>query len=143
MLLLSAGTPMWVMGDEFARTQHGDDNPYNVDSEVTWVDWSVADAQPELTEFVRTLVGLRRENPPRDFEFYGIGRDVDEGSESRSIAWHANGLYVMANAWWEPLQFEVQREGEWQPRLSTAGPVEQVGRSVTVPPRAIVILTQR
>lgn len=140
MLLLSAGTPMWVMGDEFARTQHGDDNPYNVDSEVTWVDWSLAGAQPELTEFVRALVNLRRHHPPQDFEFFGVGAHVDVGTESRSIAWSANGLYVMANAWWEPLRFEVQREGEWQPALSTAESVEQVGASVTVPARSITVL---
>ncbi len=143
MLLLSAGTPMWVMGDEFARTQHGDDNPYNVDSEVTWVDWSLVDAQPSLTEFVKALVALRRDHPPQDFEFHGVGAEVDDGSESRSIAWYANGLYVMVNAWWEPLQFEVQSEGEWQPSLSTAGDVEQVGRNVTVPARSIVVLSRR
>jgi len=142
MLLLSAGTPMWVMGDEFARTQHGDDNPYNVDSELTWVDWSLAGARPELTEFVKSLVSLRRDHPPQDFEFYGVGAEVDEGHESRSIAWHANGLYVMASAWWEPLQFEVQQEGEWQPMLSTAESVEEVGRIVTVPARSIVVLSR-
>lgn len=140
MLLLSGGTPMWVMGDEFARTQKGDDNPYNVDSELTWVDWSLAGAQPELTEFVRSLIRLRREHPPQDFSFHGVGAELDEGHESRSLAWHANGLYVMANAWWEPLQFELQQEGEWAVALSTAEDVEQAGHSVKVPARSIVIL---
>ena len=56
MLLLSAGTPMFVMGDEFARTQGGLDNPYNIDSEVTWVDWNRLDAWAELHDFVRALV---------------------------------------------------------------------------------------
>ncbi len=142
MLLLAAGTPMWVMGDEFARTQHGDDNPYNVDSEVTWVDWSLADAQTELTDFVKALILLRRDHSPHDFEFYGVGAEVDDGHESRSIAWHANGLYVMVNAWWAPLVFEVQAQGEWQPTLSTAAGVEQDDGSVTVPARSIVVLSQ-
>ncbi|HRB02989.1 MAG TPA: alpha-amylase family glycosyl hydrolase [Ilumatobacteraceae bacterium] len=143
MLLLAAGTPMWVMGDEFARTQHGDPNPYNVDSELTWVDWSLADAQPELTKFVGALVALRRAHPPQDFEFFGVGVQVDERPESRSIAWCANGLYVMVNAWWEPLVFEVQVPGEWQSALSTAGSAEQVGATVTVPARSITVLRQR
>ena len=142
MLLLSAGTPMWVMGDEFARTQKGNDNPYNVDSELTWVNWSLAGAQPELTEFVKSLVALRNVHPPKDFEFHGVGAELDEGHESRSLAWHANGLYVMANAWWEPLQFELQREGDWGAALSTAGGVERDGGQVKVPPRSIVILTK-
>jgi glycogen operon protein len=143
ILLLSAGTPMWVMGDEFARTQNGNDNPYNIDSELTWVDWSLVDTQPELTSFVRSLVALRRDHPPHDFTCYGVGAEVDEGHESRSIAWHANGLYVMANAWWEPLQFEVQRDGDWVVTLSTADGVEQSGPRVNVPARSIVILDQR
>jgi glycogen operon protein len=134
---------MWVMGDELARTQHGHDNPYNVDGELTWVDWSQAGAQPELTEFVTALVGLRRAHPPKDFVFHGVGAEVDEGHESRSIAWQASGLYVMVNAWWEPLTFEVQEPGEWQPALATAAVVEQAGPRVTVPPRSIVVLTAR
>ena len=143
MLLLSAGTPMWVMGDEFARSQQGDDNPYNVDSELTWVDWSRAGAQPQLTEFVRSLVGLRRDHPPYDVSFYGVGAEVDEGHESRAIAWHANGLYVMANAWWEPLRFEIQQAGEWNVALSTSGEIERNDAMVTVSPRSIVILKIR
>lgn len=143
MLLLSAGTPMWVMGDEFARTQHGDENPYNVDSPVTWVDWSRAGAQPQLTEFVKSLVSLRNAHPPKEFEFYGVAADVDESHESRSIAWHANGLYVMANAWWEPLRFELQHDGDWTVSLSTAGDLERNGSQVTVPARSIVVLAQR
>ena len=39
LLLLSAGAAMFVMGDEFARTQDGDPNPYDVDGRGSWVDW--------------------------------------------------------------------------------------------------------
>ena len=53
MLLLSAGTPMFVMGDEFGRTQGGLDNPYNIDSEVTWVDWSRLETWAELHDYVQ------------------------------------------------------------------------------------------
>ena len=48
VLLLSAGTPMLVMGDEFGRTQDGHDNPYDVDGPLTWVDWSRLDEWREL-----------------------------------------------------------------------------------------------
>jgi glycogen operon protein len=140
MLLLSAGTPMWVMGDEFARTQQGHDNPYNVDGPISWVDWSQAGAQAELTEFVRALLGLRRVHPPGDFRFYGVGPLTDESHESRALAWSANGLYVMVNAWWEPLTFEVHEPGQWQQVLATAPNGQHVGPRVTVPPRGIVIL---
>ena len=55
LLLLSAGTPMFVMGDEFARTQSGHDNPYDIDGELTWVDWERLDEWTELHDFVRDL----------------------------------------------------------------------------------------
>lgn len=140
MLLLSAGTPMWVMGDEFARTQRGHDNPYDIDGPLTWVDWSRAREWTELTACFRELVALRRAHPPTDFRFYGVGPDVDDSHESRSIAWSAGGLYVMANAWWEPLTFEVQEPGEWTMRLATATPALNAARSFTLAPRSIVVL---
>jgi hypothetical protein len=43
VVLLSRGTPLFVMGDEFGRTQDGDHNPYDRDDEVTWVDWTRLD----------------------------------------------------------------------------------------------------
>ena len=52
LLLLSAGTAMFVMGDEFGRTQLGHDNPYDVDSELTWVDWSRLDEWRPLHDLV-------------------------------------------------------------------------------------------
>lgn len=135
LLLLSAGTPMWVMGDEFGRTQGGHDNPYNIDGPTTWVDWSRAADWRELTNFVRALTALRRAHPPTAFTFHGVGPEVDDTYESRSIAWSATDLYVMVNAWWEPLTFEVQAPGEWQQVLATAEP-----DGLTLAPRSIVVL---
>ena len=54
----SRGTPMLLAGDEFARTQNGNNNGYAQDSELTWVDWETAD-QP-LIEFTAALAKLRR-----------------------------------------------------------------------------------
>ena len=143
MLLLSAGTPMWVMGDEFARTQGGHDNPYDVDGPISWVDWQRALEWADLTGFVRAVVALRRECPPGgDFRFYGVGADLDETFESRSIAWCSNGLYVMVNAWWEPLTFEVQEPGDWRFELATATPTMSSPCVMTLAPRSIVVLRQ-
>ena len=134
MLLLSAGTPMFVMGDEFARTQDGLDNPYNIDSEVTWVDWARLDAWVELHDFVHALLLLRRSHPPQDFKFYGAQSAPDTSLESRSLAWTAGGLYVMANAWWEPVSFDFQEPGPWRAVLSTSGSTAQ-----SEPPPEIVV----
>jgi len=60
-LLLSFGVPMLLGGDELGRTQGGNNNAYCQDNEISWVDWSGADA--DLLSFVRRLVALRRSHP--------------------------------------------------------------------------------
>ena len=134
MLLLSAGTPMFVMGDEFGRTQDGLDNPYDIDSEVTWVDWSRLDEWAELHSYVQATLRLRRDHPPNDFRFFGAASAPDISLQSRSLAWSAGGLYVMANFWWEPVQFEFQEAGPWVEALSTA-----VSHATLVAPRSMVV----
>ena len=141
MLLLSAGTPMWVMGDEFARSQQGHDNPYNVDGPLSWVDWdSAPDAGASSPTSSRRWSHLRRAHPPTGFRFYGDRPDVDESHDSHSIAWCAGDLYVMVNAWWEPA--DVRGAGARRV-AGRAGDRRTRSRSVTgltLAPRGIVVL---
>ena len=60
-LLLSAGVPQILSGDEIGRTQHGNNNAYCQDNPTTWLDWQHTDT--ELLEFTRRLLRLRREHP--------------------------------------------------------------------------------
>ena len=63
-LLLSRGTPMLLAGDEFARTQSGNNNAYCQDNEISWVDWAGIDADGRaLAEFVQKLLMIRRALP--------------------------------------------------------------------------------
>ncbi|NLH82862.1 MAG: glycogen debranching protein GlgX [Phyllobacteriaceae bacterium] len=62
-LLLSHGTPMLLAGDEFGRTQQGNNNGYAQDGEISWVDWQIDDAGAMLTDFVRQLTALRARQP--------------------------------------------------------------------------------
>jgi isoamylase len=62
-LLLSQGTPMLLAGDEFGRTQRGNNNAYSQDNETSWVDWSLATRNAALIEFVRRLTALRETYP--------------------------------------------------------------------------------
>ena len=62
-LLLSQGTPMLLAGDEFARTQKGNNNAYCQDNEISWVDWKHDDREERLINFVRKLTGLRHRFP--------------------------------------------------------------------------------
>ncbi|HEX3861135.1 MAG TPA: glycogen debranching protein GlgX [Stellaceae bacterium] len=62
-LLLSQGTPMLLAGDEFARTQNGNNNAYCQDNEISWVDWDIAERGEALIAFVQKLTTLRRQYP--------------------------------------------------------------------------------
>jgi glycogen operon protein len=62
-LLLSQGTPMLLAGDEFARTQRGNNNAYCQDNEISWVDWTLAETNHARVRFVQSLTALRRRYP--------------------------------------------------------------------------------
>jgi len=76
-LLLSQGVPMFSHGDELGRTQKGNNNVYAHDSEISWIDWSTADAA--LIEFVASIVRLRREHPVFRRTRFFTGRLVHRG----------------------------------------------------------------
>ena len=62
-MLLSQGTPMLVMGDECGRTQQGNNNGYNQDSDISWMDWNWNEDQQKLFEFTNQLTALRQAIP--------------------------------------------------------------------------------
>ena len=62
-LLLSQGVPMICGGDEFGRSQKGNNNAYCQDNELTWFDWNLTPAQKTLLDFTRKLIALRKDNP--------------------------------------------------------------------------------
>jgi glycogen operon protein len=62
-LLLSQGTPMLLAGDEFARTQQGNNNAYCQDNDISWVHWSDDDRTQRMITFVQRLTGLRHRYP--------------------------------------------------------------------------------
>jgi isoamylase len=62
-LFFSQGVPMLLAGDEMGRTQAGNNNAYCQDNEVSWVDWSRAAEEQELTDFTCALSALRRKHP--------------------------------------------------------------------------------
>ncbi len=151
LLLFSHGVPMFVAGDEFARTQDGNNNAYNQDNETSWIDWERAEEYRDLELFVGRLIELRSGHPvlwdPAQWgammTVHGADGGPDLSFESRSIAWSVDGLYMMANMWWEPVDFEVQVPGSWRYVVDTAD-AQRVGSlagdTVTVGPRSIVVL---
>jgi len=113
-LLLSAGVPMITAGDEFARTQRGNNNPYCHDSPLTWLNWELAPWQEDLFAHVRRLLQLRRENPalrPRRF-----ARDADVVPSASVIDWYdENGDTMSIERWTDPTHRTLQYDAASTP----------------------------
>jgi glycogen operon protein len=136
LLLLANGVPMFAAGDEFLQTQRGNNNPYNQDNETTWLDWSRKELHADHYRFVKRMIAFRKAHRTigrerfwrDDVRWYGVGPYVDLSFESHSVAYCLHGaskhdcdLYVMINAYHEPLEFEIQESpaGGWRRAIDT------------------------
>jgi len=99
-LMLSQGTPMLLGGDEMGRTQHGNNNAWCQDNEISWFDWSLVEENAELVEFVRMLVVLRRAHPVFRRRQYLRGID-EEGNGLLDVAWFRTDGELMSAPDWE------------------------------------------
>ena len=100
-LMFSQGTPMLLAGDEFGRTQQGNNNAYCQDSAISWLDWDQADspAGRALTAFTARLTRLRAEYAPLRANYFMNGRS-DLGSGLNDIAWFdERGAAMTQEAW--------------------------------------------
>ena len=145
--MLSLGLPMFLMGDEVRRTQHGNNNAYCQDDETNWFDWSLLEKHADLLRFVRLLAErrLRRSTGPERLRmsltemlaaapqtWHGVKLSQPDWSEhSHSVAFSAElpgaGLTVFCifNAYWEQLEFELPplnpaAEAGWRRWIDTA-----------------------
>jgi glycogen operon protein len=101
-LLLSQGTPMLLAGDEFARTQMGNNNPYCQDNEISWVDWRLAEQNQCLVQFVRRLTTLRRRYPILHRSRFLDGKLVEELGV-RDVTWiNPVGVQMTEENWRDP-----------------------------------------
>jgi glycogen operon protein len=83
-LFLSQGAPMLLHGDEWGRTQRGNNNAWCQDNEISWLDWSRADAGP--LEFTKRVIRLRKEHPVFRRSEFLTGREV-RGSGLPDVWW--------------------------------------------------------
>lgn len=137
LLFLSNGTPMFVAGDEFMRTQRGNNNPYNQDNETSWIDWGFLEKNCEIFRFFQRMIAFRKAHPSlcrsrfwrEDVSWYGTGPQVDQSPQSHALAFHLSGasqndtdLYVMINAAPEDMTFRIQQGGTdtWKRVLDTS-----------------------
>jgi isoamylase len=84
-LLLSQGVPMLLAGDEFLRTQRGNNNAWCQDNEISWVDWTLAEENKHFLRFTREIIGLRKRHVALRRRSFLFGA---AGGIRPDIAWH-------------------------------------------------------
>ena len=114
-LLLSQGSPMIVAGDEFGRTQKGNNNAYCQDNEISWVHWDIGAEGQSLIRFVGRIAGLRQRFPilrRGRFLTDAYNKDLD----IKELTWVNAGGGEMEPGDWEGAQcFGLMLDGRAQP----------------------------
>jgi glycogen operon protein len=92
ILLASQGVPMILCGDEALRTQHGNNNAYCQDNELSWFDWNFPEKNNDMLRFVREMISLRRRHPCLMGKRFlkGVAR---QGATFPDVTWHGVRLY--------------------------------------------------
>jgi len=128
-VILSAGVPMFVMGDEARRSQRGNNNAYCQDNETSWFDWNLLSKHADVLRFVKLLIERRM---MRDVEHERRRVSLSQVLREQKHAWHGMRLnqpdwspyshsiaiggelkieglsvYLVFNAYWEALDFEL------------------------------------
>jgi glycogen operon protein len=136
-LLFSAGVPMITAGDEFGRSQRGNNNAYCHDSELTWLPWAPDRRQRDLFDVTKLLLRLRREHPALRPVRYGGEGTVP--SSNRMSWFDATGGPMSDEDWNSPDRRILQYLGESTPEVEHADRVLVVfngldsARSVRLP----------
>jgi glycogen operon protein len=128
-LLLSQGTPMVVAGDEFARTQRGNNNAYCQDNEISWLDWNLAKQNQAQIAFVQRLIALRHKYPVLRRSRFLTG-EYNEELKVKDVTWiNANGSEMQGSQWADPNMRCVGMLMDG--RAQTSG-VKQLGHDATL-----------
>ncbi|MEO9140620.1 MAG: glycogen debranching protein GlgX [Jatrophihabitans sp.] len=98
-MFLSQGVPMLCHGDEIGRTQHGNNNGYCQDNEMTWLDWATMDT--DLLAFTRQVADLRRDHPIFRRRRFFDGRPTRRGDRLPDITWFAPDGREMTEEDWD------------------------------------------
>jgi isoamylase len=98
-LLLAQGTPMLLAGDEFGRTQGGNNNAYCQDDEISWLNWDLQEKGKELVTFTRRLTRMRHKYPILRRNLFLSGH-YDEELGVKDLTWiNANGKEMEQEHW--------------------------------------------
>ena len=99
-LFLAQGTPMLLGGDEFGRSQLGNNNAYCQDNAITWLDWSAQARESDMVDFVRKLIRLRNKYPLLRRDLFVHGKQRIESNGFSDIQWlRADGASMRDADW--------------------------------------------
>ncbi|HVW68684.1 MAG TPA: DUF3459 domain-containing protein, partial [Steroidobacteraceae bacterium] len=131
--------PMLLGGDEFRRTQLGNNNAYCQDNEISWYDWTYLERHADLYRFVKQLLALRRAHPvlareqfytDAELTWFGPGQGPPkwDDPQARALACHVHdgrteALFLLFNAGEEPVTFHTPAapdKGRWRRVIDTS-----------------------
>ena len=136
-LFIARGVPMMLGGDEFRRTQEGNNNAYCQDNEISWYDWSFLGSHKEILDFTRVMIAFRKAHPVLSKEQFYTEADVQwfnpQGttpnwlnSQERQLAClvhetQGHSLYLMFNAGFDAIDFRLPSlaGARWQLAVDT------------------------
>lgn len=141
ILLLSSGVPMLLAGDEFGRTQGGNNNAYCHDNDLSWLNWNLLEKNKDQYQFFKRLIAFRKHHDllrretfrSHHIDWHGFTLfEPDWSWDSRSIAMHiyadhetkikgSKNILIIMNAHWENHTFQLPRtrEGLWYRAIDT------------------------
>lgn len=146
MLLISQGVPMFVSGDEVARTQNGNNNTYCQDNDLNWFDWSLVEKNAEQLKFVQNMIAFRKAHPALRNPYFLSDSAIswhstqawqaDWSEGARTLAFMLNGsaaetaqgdddIYVALNMYWETETFGLPQAPsgkKWHVAANTCAP---------------------
>ena len=139
LLLISNGTPMIYGGDEYMRTQFGNNDPYFFDNEWNWLRWNDWKNDPDrvrMHDFVRSILSIRKQYKaflaPAEYESTGIEWIGPEGCSDSGCIWNGraiaqyypakgdtSSLYIMINMYEDGRTFTLPEAGDWSVLVDT------------------------
>lgn len=133
LLQLSNGIPMLVAGDEFGRTQHGNNNAYCHDSVISWLDWTLTKTNSQLLNFTQHMIALRKQYASflfaenSKYRWFNAAGGAEELApyvrtlhfEVRNSAWPDLVMRILINCFEQPVQFVLPKETAWKVLIDT------------------------
>ncbi len=143
LTVLSAGVPMFNGGDEMLRSQRCNNNPYNLDTEVSWLDWTRAESQAAFVAFTRKLLSLRHGYSALRPAKHWRGIDAN-GNGLKDLSWHtpsgaeADARYMEdARAHFLAWRIDASEAGDPARSLYIAYNWDAAPRDVQLPPAGV------